>query len=98
LQADSLYTVCEHGLCKLTLELGLHPVHLARVFRSHFRCSPGNFARQHRLQRAARLLAHGRLSLSDMARDCGFFEQPHLSRSFRARFGMTPREYRVRAG
>ena len=95
----SLYTVGNHALCKLAQELGLHPVYLARAFRSHFRCSPGDFARQHhRLQHAANLLAHSRLSLSEVAQDCGFFDQPHLSRSFRARFGMTPGEYRVRAG
>ena len=97
---DSLYTVGKHGLCKLAQELDLHPVYLARAFRSHFRYSPGDFARQHRLQRAANLLAHCRLSLSlsEVAQDCGFFDQPHLSRSFRARFGVTPGEYRVRAG
>lgn len=98
LRDDSQYTVGNHGLCKLAQELGLHPVYLARAFRSHFRCSPGDFARQHRLQRAAKLLAHSRLSLSEVALDCGFFDQPHLSRSFRARFGVTPGEYRVRAG
>ncbi|WP_428504664.1 helix-turn-helix transcriptional regulator [Roseateles sp.] len=101
---DSRYIVGNHGLCKLAQEPGLHPVYLARAFRSHFRCSPGDFARQHRLhrlhrlQRAAKLLAHSRLSFSEVAQDCGFFDQPHLSRSFRARFGMAPDEHRVRAG
>ena len=30
---------------------GVHPVHLARSFRRHFRCSPGEFTRFCRLQR-----------------------------------------------
>ena len=98
LREDNRYTVGNHGLCKLAQELGLHPVYLARAFRSHFRCSPGEFARQHRLQRAAGLLARSRLRLIDVALDCGFFDQAHLTRSFRARFGMTPGDYRSRAG
>ncbi|WP_411910522.1 helix-turn-helix transcriptional regulator [Paucibacter sp. DJ1R-11] len=77
---------------------GLTPALLARAFRSHFRCSHGEFSRQHRPQRAAKLLAHSRLNLSAVTQDCGFFDQPHLSRSFQGRFGMTPRKYRVRAG
>jgi len=67
LRDDSQYTVGNQGLCKLAQELGLHPVYLARAFRSHFRCSPGDFASQHRLQRAARLLAHSRLNLCEVA-------------------------------
>lgn len=97
LRDDSQYTVGNHGLSKLADELGLHPVYLARAFRCHFRCSPGEFARSYRLQRAAGLLAGSRLSLTDVALDCGFFDQAHLSHSFRARFGLTPRDYRIRA-
>ena len=40
----------------------------------------------------ARMLAHSRISLSEVALDCGFFDQPQLNRSFRTRFGVTPRE------
>lgn len=95
---DERYTVGNSGLCKLAGELGVHPVYLARAFRRHFRCSPGEFARSRRLQRAAALLARSRLSLSEVALDCGFFDQAHLTRSFRACFGMTPGDYRLRTG
>ncbi len=64
---DSQYTVGNHGLCTLAQELGLHPAYLARAFRSHFHCSPGDFERQHRLQRAANLLALSRLNLCEVA-------------------------------
>lgn len=96
LHKASQYTDDNNGLCQLAQELGPHPVYLACAFHGNFRCSPGDFARQHRLQRAAKLLAHSRLSLSEVAQDCAFFDQPHLNRSFRARFGVTPGEYRVR--
>jgi len=35
-----------------------------------------------------------RLSLSELAYRCGFADQAHFSNRFRARFGMSPREYR----
>ena len=31
--------------------VGIHPIHLARVFRRHYRCTPGNFQRFRRLER-----------------------------------------------
>ncbi|MDI4634275.1 helix-turn-helix transcriptional regulator [Pelomonas sp. V22] len=98
LRDDALYTVGRSGLCQLAGELGVHPVYLARAFRRHFRCSPGEFARSSRLHRAAALLSRSRRSLVDVALDCGFFDQAHLARSFRAGFGMTPGDYRLRAG
>lgn len=78
--------------------LGIHPVHLARSFRRHFRCSPGEFTRFCRLERAARMLTRSNRSLSEIALESGFGDQSHFSRAFARDLGIAPGEYRSAAG
>jgi AraC family transcriptional regulator len=62
----------------------------ATFFRTHFHVSIGEYARERRLERAERLLAEGRCALTEVALECGFFDQSHLIRAFRRLRGMTP--------
>ena len=77
---------------------GVHPIHLARTFRHHFRCTPGEFQRFRRLERAAGLLARTARPLADVAFSTGFADQSHFSKSFLRGFGLPPGEYRRLAG
>jgi len=78
--------------------VGIHPVHLARSFRSHFRCSPGEFTRFCPLERAARMLTRSDGSLSEIALESGFGDQSQFTRAFARDLGITPGEYRRAAG
>ncbi|GJG85962.1 AraC family transcriptional regulator [Gemmatimonadetes bacterium T265] len=73
---------------------GVHPVHLARVFRRHLGCTPGEYLRHRRFERAAVLLRETARPLSDVALSCGFADQSHLAHAFRRHAGITPRAYR----
>lgn len=73
---------------------GVHPVHLARVFTRHFTCSPADAIRRRRVERAAGLLTGGR-SMADISQDCGFADQSHMTRCFRAAYGTTPSAFRA---
>lgn len=75
---------------------GVHPVHLARVFRHHLGCSPGEFLRGRRLERAAAVLGAATASLADAAHAAGYVDQPHLTHAFRRGYGVTPRAWRDR--
>jgi AraC family transcriptional regulator len=77
-------------------EIDVHPVHLARVFRDYWGCSPGELIRWRRLDRAADLLRRSRLSGAEIAAEVGFVDQSHLIRAFRATYGVSPGEYRKR--
>ncbi|MFC3215697.1 helix-turn-helix transcriptional regulator [Novosphingobium panipatense] len=46
----------EITVAQVTAEAGIHPVHLARVFQRYLGCSPGEYLRGHRLERAATML------------------------------------------
>jgi len=71
-----------------------HPVYLARSFRKFYRCSPGEYLRYCRLQKAAGLLTKTHRPLSEIALDSGFADQSHFSKAFRQAYGSSPQKYR----
>jgi len=81
-------------LHELAYDAGVHPAHVARVFRRHHRTSVGEFVRARRAEHAALLLAETDRPLARIALDLGFADQSHFTRSFRQRVGVTPAEYR----
>jgi AraC family transcriptional regulator len=78
----------------LARRAGVHRVHLARAFRRHFGCSPGEHRRRARVRRAAELLLYDDLPLAEVALVAGFSDQAHLCRELRSAAGITPLELR----
>ena len=74
--------------------VGVHPVHLAHEFRRYYGTGAGEYARRARVSYACRLLARTRLPLSQVAALSGFYDQSHLTNSFRRATGVTPAQYR----
>jgi len=82
------------GVETIAREAGVHPVHLARVFRRHVGMSLGTYVRGLRLERAAVRLTASEDPISDIAVECGFVDQSHFTRAFHNRTGITPHRYR----
>ena len=78
----------------VAMSAGVHPVHLARVFRKTHGCTIGDYVRRLRLDFAAKEIVTTRTLLADIAVAAGFADQSHLTRTFKARFGLTPSDYR----
>jgi AraC family transcriptional regulator len=78
-------------------DAGVHPVHLARAFRQCFGCSPGEYVRQRRLDRACVQLGDATRSIAEIALDAGFSSPSHFATAFRRATGLAPRDYRARA-
>ncbi len=74
--------------------VGVHPVHLARVFRLHYGMPVGAYVRGLRLDWAAGRLTATDQGIAQIALLAGFYDQSHFSRAFKRRFGLTPRAYR----
>jgi len=87
-------------LAELAEDAGVHPVHLARQFRKHFRCTIGDFIRRVRIEFACREIAETDAPLSEVAIALGFYDQSHFCNTFRRFTGTTPAAYRAvcRAG
>ena len=91
-----------HLACGLDLKmmadvLGLTPCLFARQFRSSFGRPPYAYVTAQRMARAKRLLARTEAPIKAVALDCGFSDQAHLTRMFRAATGKTPAVFRRQA-
>lgn len=84
-------------LAAVAREVDVHPGHLARAFRLHFRSSLGSYVRSLRLEWAAARIAGSDESLASIALAAGFADQSHLTRAFKSYTGLTPQAYRSRA-
>ncbi len=84
----------ELTLGEIARAAGVHPIHFTRAFRQHFGCTPGDYLRRCRLERATHLLRRSALALSEVALACGFADQSHLTHKFTRAFGVAPAEYR----
>ena len=82
-------------LADLAASAGVHPVHLARAFRKHFRCTIGDFIRRVRVEFACHQISETDAPLSEVALAAGFYDQSHFSNIFRRITGMTPAAYRT---
>jgi len=80
-------------LTELARIAGLSPWHLTRVVTRHTGLPPHAHLLARRL-RAVRELLPGPDRLADIAAATGFADQSHLTRAFRARFGLPPGAYR----
>jgi AraC family transcriptional regulator len=66
----------------------------SEAFRATFHCSPMQYVIQRRVETAMKLLRETELSLPELALDCGFNDQAHMTRAFHERTGETPARWR----
>ncbi|RQO80214.1 AraC family transcriptional regulator [Pedobacter sp. KBW01] len=82
-----------HSLESLSTAIGIHPVHLSRYFPKYFGCNLGAYIKRMRLCLAAAELNAEKKSVTQIAYECGFYDQTHLIRCFKEEFQFTPRRY-----
>ena len=73
---------------------GVHPAHLAAVFRKVHRVPLGTYLRRLRVDWAAEQLLRTDAPVAAIAAEAGFADQSHLTRAFKRVTGSTPAEYR----
>jgi AraC-like DNA-binding protein len=83
-------------LSDIARAVGCDAGELAMAFRSHLGQTPGEMHRRLRVEHAAALLARSTQPVADIAALCGFSDQPHMTRAFKAQLGTTPAVYRRR--
>lgn len=79
---------------ELARAAGVHPTHLARVFRRFEHCTAGDYIRRIRIAEAQKRILAGDEPLVEIALETGFADQTHFTRSFKRVTGMTPTEFR----
>lgn len=70
------------------------PSHVARMFRTELGMPPHRYLINLRVDKARRLLEKTSMSIAEIAYECGFSHQEHLTRLFRRHCDTTPAAYR----
>jgi transcriptional regulator GlxA family with amidase domain len=78
-------------------EVGIHPTHIWRTFKSWYGMTPKEYSRQSKVDRVKSLLTTSSMSQREIAAEAGFSDESHMIRVFRACQGLTPAEYRQNA-
>ena len=84
----------ERRLAEAARELGVHPIHLSRVFRKKYGCTMGDYVNRLRVQFACSEMSRGWPALDDLALAAGFADQSHMGRVFKGTVGETPARFR----
>ncbi len=82
------------ALKEVARECGLSVGHFSHAFRRTLGVAPHKWLIEQRVLLSKEKLRDGRLALTDVAAECGFSDQSHLTRVFRQTFGVTPGAWR----
>ncbi len=78
----------------LSKVLGIHPVTISKNFHRYFGCGFGDYMRKLKIEQAVALVKNSKQTLSEITYSCGFADQSHFIRTFKAYTGMLPLHFR----
>lgn len=84
------------SLGQLARQVSLNECIFKRGFRQVFGTTAFAYLHEYRLEQACQLLQERRLNISEIARAIGFGSGSHLSKAFRQKYGISPKQYQTR--
>lgn len=75
---------------------GYHPFYVSKILKDRKGITLRQYIIAYRLKAAKRLLEHTDRSINEIADETGFTDASYFTKTFKATFGMTPKEYRNR--
>lgn len=82
------------GLEDLSAQVTMGVTTFARCFKSSTGVAPYEYVMQRRIDRARDLLEHSHDAIKQIAVNCGFSDQAHLTRAFKKQIGAPPAQFR----
>jgi AraC family transcriptional regulator len=82
------------SLTELSQAVNVHPVTISKYFNVYNNCTLTNYIKGIRIARSFTLLQNTNLSLTEIAFECGFSDQSHFIRVFKAITGYSPNKIR----
>ncbi|NJR39806.1 MAG: helix-turn-helix transcriptional regulator [Leptolyngbyaceae cyanobacterium CSU_1_4] len=83
------------SLAQLARQVGLNECTLKRGFRQVFGTTAFAYLYDYRLEQARQLLQERCLNVSEVAQAVGFGSCSHLSKAFRQKYGVSPKQYQT---
>lgn len=74
--------------------VGVHPVTISKFFPRYFNYTLSQYVRRIRVERATSLIRGSNQSLTEIAHQCGFFDQSHFIRTFKQETGFSPNRFK----
>lgn len=82
------------SVASLAEACGMSQVYFRKLFRSEFGIAPAAYRNRLRLERAARYLEFGQISVQEISDTLGYGTASHFIKEFRRAYGMSPAKYR----
>jgi len=89
----ALFTPEPPTIDRLCTELDVSDRHLQSQFRRHTGLTPKQLARMIRFQKSFQYLGNPRLSLTEVAQHCGYYDHAHFTHAFKSLAGISPSQY-----
>ena len=80
----------------LAEKINISIYYLSHIFKQYTNQTPIEYLNQYRLSTAANLLKTTNDSIMDISFECGYNNVSYFNRAFKAKYNMTPKEYRKR--
>jgi AraC family transcriptional regulator len=77
----------------LSAAAGVHPVTVSKLFPKYFSCTFGEYMRRLKIEKSLRLIKDSPRSLTEIAYECGFYDQSHFTHTFKKTTGFLPNSY-----
>ncbi len=81
------------SLHELSGMLNVHPITISKYFPKYNQCTLGEYVRKIRTNKSLDLIRSTKLSLSEIAFECGFADQSHFIRNFKQHTGFLPKAF-----
>jgi len=83
----------EMSLADMAQIVQVHRVTISKHFRKYFFCTLGDYRRKLKVEKSIDLIKNTQKSLSKIAYECGFADQSHFIRNFKAYTGFLPKAF-----
>lgn len=92
LQEADVYS--NHSLQDIGINLNIHPIYLARLFKEKTGMTIGEYTRKIKIDKACKDLIYSKNTITEIAISSGFYDQSHFIRVFKQNFGTSPLKFR----
>lgn len=81
------------SLKALSAAAGVHPVTVSKFFPKYFSSTFGEYMRRLKIEQSLGMIKNSSGSLTEIAYECGFYDQSHFTRTFKNLTGFLPNSY-----
>lgn len=83
----------EISLNDLAIAANVRPKTISKYFPKYFACTLGEYRRRLKIEKSLSLIKTSKLSLTEIAYQCDFFDQSHFTRTFKQLTGFLPKQF-----